>query len=101
MSARHHKASGAAYVLAWVALVVLTIATYVISFASMGALDIVVSLVIAVIKSAFVVVIFMHMKETRAAPRFAAFAAVLFIALICLGIVADVATRPVSLRPGI
>ncbi|HET6611892.1 MAG TPA: cytochrome C oxidase subunit IV family protein [Kofleriaceae bacterium] len=94
MSAERGHSGGAAYVVAWIALVVLTITTYLVSFAHMGTLSLVVALIIASIKASFVVVIFMHMRDTRAAPRFAAFAAFLFIALICLGVAADVAARP-------
>lgn len=88
------------HVVCWLALCVLTIATYSLSGVNLGAWSLLVSLCIAVAKSTVVVLFFMHLWEHRGANRLVFVAAVFFIALLIGGILADVATRfPPTLPP--
>ncbi|NVB78059.1 MAG: cytochrome-c oxidase [Kofleriaceae bacterium] len=90
----HEAASGRPYVLALVALLLLTGLTFGMHFAPLGgALGLVVALTIATIKVGIVATIFMELRESFAATRLVAVFGVAFLLLICLGVVGDVAFR--------
>ena len=81
------------YVYAWLALIILTIASYTISRFALGTLETAVAFVIAAIKAFIVLLVFMHLSEAGTSARVVASVAVAFILLLCLGIYADVGYR--------
>ena len=91
MSAQQESAGR--YVIVWIALLALTATSYALSTAHLGSLDLVVSLVIAVIKSVLVALFFMHLWGDKYANGFALLVAVVFIALLSALTAADVSTR--------
>jgi caa(3)-type oxidase subunit IV len=81
-------------VLALVGLLVLTALTFGMHFAPLGGtLGLVVAMTIATIKVGIVAMIFMELRESFAGTRLVAVVGVAFLALICLGVVGDVAFR--------
>lgn len=80
--------------LAWLALLVLTAlsfgATYIVP---QGAGGLVAALGIAAIKAALVMLVFMHLLEMRFASQLVIIITIVFIVLLCLGVVADVRFR--------
>jgi len=89
-----HHTSALTYVLNWVALVVLAVATFLLSRANLGWAQVPVAMVIALVKAVLVVLIFMHMLEHRSSNRIFFIIAVLFIVLLVSLTTADVSTRP-------
>lgn len=90
----HEAGSGRPYVLALVALLLLTGLTFGLHFAPLGGvLGLLVALVIATVKVGIVATIFMELRESFAATRLVAVVGVLFVALICVGIAMDVTMR--------
>ncbi|MCA9599522.1 MAG: cytochrome C oxidase subunit IV family protein [Myxococcales bacterium] len=81
------------YVLSFVALLLLTAATFGLSFVHLGALEIPVALGIAAAKSAIVAFYFMHLIEQPSSHRIAASAGVVFIAIVVTLTSLDVLTR--------
>jgi len=82
---------GKPYVLAWLALLLLTGGSVLATHLGLGAAGLTLALVIAAIKASIVMLIFMHLTREPFAVRFVAAINVLWVALICLGIYADVA----------
>ena len=93
MATRAHHTSALAYVVTWVALVVLAAATYLLARADLGSLQLPVAMAIAVAKGLLVVLIFMHLLEEGAPSRIAFSVAFLFIVLLVTLTTADMATR--------
>ena len=88
------ETSGRRYVLALIALLLLTALTFGLHFAPLGgALGISVALLIAAVKVGIVAAVFMELRDAFAATRLVAAVSVAFVALLCLGIVGDVAFR--------
>jgi caa(3)-type oxidase subunit IV len=86
--------SGRPYVLALVALLVLTALTFGLHFAPLGGtLGTFVALAIATVKVAIVAAIFMELREAAAATLVVAAASIGFLVLLCLGVIGDVAFR--------
>jgi cytochrome c oxidase subunit IV len=85
------------YVLAWLALLVLTAASFGATHLPPGSLAPPVALAIALAiasgKAAIVLLVFMHLVEASATVRVVIGTAIVYIVLLSLGIVADVATR--------
>lgn len=81
------------YIAAWVALVVLSLLTLGLSFAPLGVLHVPVALLIAAIKAAFVIAIFMHMADQAGTNRVALVFWVLLLGILIALTAADVATR--------
>jgi cytochrome c oxidase subunit 4 len=88
-----HRTSGRALLLVWIALVVLTALSYIASRLHLGTADIVIALVIATIKTALVLLYFMHVIEEGFATRGAIGLAVLLFLTLLLITVADPLTR--------
>jgi caa(3)-type oxidase subunit IV len=88
-----HKGGGGRYVGALLALLVLTGLSFALSYAPLGAAGPPIALSIAGIKVLIVGAVFMHLREAVFATRFVGVVTVLFIALLCLGVVADVGFR--------
>jgi cytochrome c oxidase subunit 4 len=97
---RIHSVSLGRYFATWAALTLLTFATFGLSRLQLGPYSVVIALVIAVIKSALVVLYFMHLSHERGSIPFAiATGVTLLIVLVGLA-VADLANRfPLSV-PG-
>lgn len=85
--------SGVSYVLAFGALVALTLASFMLSYAHLGAFEVVVALGIAAVKVSIVGLVFMHLAREPSSHRLVAIMAVLFIALLASFAGADVLTR--------
>ncbi len=81
------------YVLALIALLVLTAASFGLSRVSLGAAGTPIALAIAGVKVAIVGLVFMELLGSLAATRTIAVITILFIALLCLGILGDTAFR--------
>ena len=82
-----------ALLLAFLALLVLTSASWVGAHLPLGELHSVFALGIAACKALVVAVVFMELKHADFVPRFVAALTLLFIALMCSGIVADALWR--------
>ena len=93
---RAHHVSGRATFATWVALIALTAMSLAASRLDLGAADLVVSLVIATVKSGLVLMLFMHLAEERFASRMVVALSVIFVVLLVGLTVADVATRHTS-----
>lgn len=98
MSERHpdhpEPASGRPYVLALGGLLAFTALSFGLHFAPLGGgLGAAVALAIAGAKVAIVGLVFMELRESLAATRMVALVSVAFVALLCLGILGDVAFR--------
>ena len=81
------------YVLAWLALLGLTAASFGATHLPLGALAPAVALTVASIKAAIVLLVFMHLLEASTPVRVVILTALAFIVLLCAGVVTDVATR--------
>lgn len=80
--------------LAWLALLVLTGLSFGASYiVPQGAAGLTAALGIAAVKAALVMLVFMHLLEMRFASQLVILVTILFIALLCLGAVADVRLR--------
>jgi cytochrome c oxidase subunit 4 len=90
------------YVVVWIALLVLTVGTWLASRVHLpGALHITVALVIAVAKGALVALFFMHLWDQRGPSRLVFATSIVFVALLIGLTMADYATRfPLSNPPG-
>jgi cytochrome c oxidase subunit IV len=84
---------GRHYAFAYLGLMALTGLSYGVAQVSLGTLGPVVALTIASVKALVVGLVFMHLARARFATQMIAIVNILFVALICLGIVADVAFR--------
>ena len=94
MAHEHEEHTSAlAYIATFVALVVLAAATFGLSRLDLGVLRVPVALAIAVAKGLLVVLVFMHLKEHRAANRIFFTIAFVFIVLLVSLSTADVVTR--------
>lgn len=89
----HHAHSAIPYVVVWILLLVLTAATYVTGTMHLGKWAIFIALAIATTKSSLVAVIFMHLRESGAATRLVFITSLVFVALLLILTVSDVATR--------
>ena len=95
----HHSALP--YLLVWVALLILTVTTYVTGRMHLGTWALPLALIIAVTKSLLVILFFMHLWEQKGANRIVIGTSFVFVALIITLTVADVATRfPLSTPAG-
>ena len=87
------------YVIAWSALVLLSGLTLALTFLPLGAFHVSVALLIAAVKSTFVVMIFMHMAEQDGSSRVALVVSILLLAILVALTAADIATRAVPVKP--
>ncbi len=88
---RHHSA--VPYVAVWIALLVFTAVTYLTGTKHLGEWALPLALSIAVIKSTLVALIFMHLSESGGTTRLVFVTSIVFLALLLLFTVSDVATR--------
>lgn len=85
--------AGRPIVLALLALVVLTAASYGMSFVDVGAAGAPLAIAIAAFKAGVVAVVFMELMRASPTARIAGIVTIAFIALLCAGTVSDVALR--------
>jgi cytochrome c oxidase subunit 4 len=78
------------YVLAWLALVGLTVLSFAVDRLHLGSLSTAIALGVALVKASVVFVVFMHLDREPFAIRFVAALNVAWVLLLCLGIAADV-----------
>ena len=81
------------YVAALVGLLLLTGVSFGLHYVDLGAAGAGVALGIAAIKVGMVGWVFMHLREAMFATRLVGLVTIIFIALLCLGVVGDVAYR--------
>jgi cytochrome c oxidase subunit IV len=93
-------APAARYYLVWIALLLLTGLTIFTGRKHLGELNLIVALAIAVTKATLVALFFMHLWESPGVNRLVFVVAVIFVALLALGVVVDFGTRlPAALPP--
>ena len=90
MSARSHARS---YVVAFLALVVLTVLTFGASRIDLGHANVPVALAIAATKSLVVAWVFMHLSDHGGTAKLVAATSIVFVALLAGGVVTDYLTR--------
>lgn len=88
--------SALAYVVVWIALIVLATVSLLLSDVVVGSGGLALSLIIATIKAALVAAFFMHLAHGRAVHRMAFAVAIAFLLLLVLGVIADVGTRSIA-----
>ena len=79
--------------LTFVALLVLTLGSWAIASASLGALELPIALGIAAVKATLVVIFFMHLLEEEVSTVLALLSAVFFVFLLASFVAVEVATR--------
>lgn len=89
----HGDLSPARYALIYFCLLILTVATYLLSRLSLGTWSLVIALVIAIAKSSLVVLFFMQLWQHRGSVRLALATALIWLLLLTFFVVADVRTR--------
>ena len=89
----HAPSSWVRYLVVWLALLALTALSFLFSLAHLGTVDVAVALGIAVVKSALVVLVFMHLAEERFSVSMVPLVAVFFFVLLGALVVTDVLTR--------
>jgi cytochrome c oxidase subunit IV len=97
-----HHAHAGRYALVWIALLVLTVTTYLAARAPLpGGWHVAVALVIATAKGSLVVLFFMHLWDQRGANRLVFATSLVFVALLVGLTLLDNATRfPLANPPG-
>lgn len=88
-----HAHSAVPYLVVWIALLFFTALTYVTGSMHLGTWALPLALTIAVIKSALVALVFMHLKDSSGATRLVFGTALVFVGLLLFFTLADVATR--------
>ncbi|MGK4004071.1 cytochrome C oxidase subunit IV family protein [Sorangium sp. So ce1036] len=86
------------YVIVWLVLMALTLASYLISLAHLGAFDTVAALLIATVKTVLVLLFFMHLIEQRFANALPIVVSVPLLVLLLVLIVTDVTARATHSR---
>ena len=82
---------GGRYVVAWLALLVLTGLSYGADQLHLGSLTTAIALGVALVKASIVFIVFMHLDREPFPIRFVAGLNVAWVLMLCLGIAADVA----------
>jgi cytochrome c oxidase subunit 4 len=88
--------SAPAYIVVWLALVVLATVTLLVSRAPIGDWGIVAALAIASLKAGLVLAFFMHLAHGPAVHRLVICVAIGFVVLLVAGVLADVGTRSIA-----
>lgn len=81
------------YIVVWLALMILTALSFLLSLAHLGAIDTVFSLVIAAAKSTIVLLFFMHLVEERFTVKLVPALALGYVLLLVALMVTDVVSR--------
>jgi cytochrome c oxidase subunit IV len=88
-----HEHSAIPYVVVWIALLFFTVLTYLTGKHHLGTWALPIALAIACTKSALVVLIFMHLKDSSGMTRLVFVTSLVFVGLLMFFTVGDVATR--------
>jgi cytochrome c oxidase subunit IV len=88
------------YVGIWAVLMVLTLTTVLVSFAELGALNIIVALLIATIKGTLVVLFFMHLKYNPKLTMIAVIASLFWLGIMFALTMTDYLSRSWATYPG-
>ncbi len=94
-----HEHGSGAYWFVWIALLVLTVVTYVTGRMHMPTYGIYIAMAIALTKATLVAVFFMHLREQKGVNRMVLVTSVIFVLIMFLGIFGDVFTRLATLLP--
>ena len=89
----HESANSRSYLAVFAALMVLAVASYGISFASLGAMRVPVAIAISLAKASLVAAFFMELIDQRSTNRFVLAAALILVSTLIAFMVADVLTR--------
>jgi caa(3)-type oxidase subunit IV len=87
------RMGGRAFILGLVALQALTLVSFGLSYLDAGGLVLGLALAVAGVQVLIIAMIFMHLYESRFGVQFMALITLVWIALLCLGMVADVGLR--------
>lgn len=93
MNMAEHSPSARPYVFTWLALLVLTLLTAGVAFLDLGVFNTVAAVVIAGLKAALIVVLFMHLGQEPALSKVTAAGAVVWLVILVLLTMSDYATR--------
>lgn len=88
-----HRVGGMSYIAALIGLLALTALSFGLSQVELGALGPTVALGIAAVKALVVLWYFMHLIEEGFVMRVVTLIALIYIAFLCLGMVADIEFR--------
>lgn len=100
MAAEHaHTPTIKPYILVFIALVILTFATYGVALIDLGWANDIVALAVATLKMSLVILIFMHVRHSTRLTKLTAFAGFLWLAIMILVTMSDYATRGSALLP--
>ena len=91
--------SAAKYVIVWVVLLVLTALTVWMQHFEFGDFDLIAAMVVATVKSALVLMFFMHLGQHGAVAKLTMSVSVLFVLLMIGLTVSDIGTRFAPARP--
>jgi cytochrome c oxidase subunit IV len=81
------------YIVVWIALLILTILTWWVSYIDLGMGNVAVALIIASLKASLVALFFMHLRYENKLVWGFALVPLLFLALIIFGTLADTLSR--------
>jgi cytochrome c oxidase subunit 4 len=95
----HHITPVRNYVLVFLALIVLTVSTVLISKVELGEYNFVVAMTIAVIKASLVVWFFMHVNRSSSLTRLFVFAGLFWLAILLVFLSSDYISRGWLPRP--
>ncbi|WP_437910914.1 cytochrome C oxidase subunit IV family protein [Sorangium sp. So ce327] len=90
--------SSRTYVIVWLLLMGLTLASYLLSLAHLGQADVVAALLIATVKTVLVLLFFMHLIEQRFANALPMIVAALLLGLLLTLMLSDVTSRETITR---
>jgi cytochrome c oxidase subunit 4 len=96
----HHVDSAKTYVMVFLGLIALTIATTAVAFVDLGPFSVVVALVIAVCKMLLVALFFMHLRYSTVLTRLVVLGGLLWLAILLVLSFADFLTRGALNVPG-
>ncbi|WP_437662731.1 cytochrome C oxidase subunit IV family protein [Sorangium sp. So ce1182] len=85
--------SSRTYVIVWLVLMALTLASYLLSLAHLGGADVVAALLIATAKTVLVLLFFMHLIEQRFANALPMIVSALLLGLLLTLMISDVMSR--------
>ncbi|XXT14470.1 cytochrome C oxidase subunit IV family protein [Sorangium sp. So ce429] len=85
--------SSRTYVIVWLVLMALTLASYLLSLAHLGGADVIAALLIATAKTVLVLLFFMHLIEQRFANALPMIVSALLLGLLLTLMISDVMSR--------
>jgi cytochrome c oxidase subunit 4 len=95
----HHITPVRNYVFVFLALIVLTVTTVLVSKLELGEFNFVVAMTIAVIKASLVVWFFMHVNRSSSLTRLFVFAGLFWVAILLVFLLSDYISRGWVAKP--